>query len=146
MNWLLHHWGHILGLLIFTVVIVWLFWDLWRDSDFIYRGLKDIRERANGVKSSAQLTMLMGELRLFVRERCWHQHHYAGAKAVQDYLQGRLDSGPSITCPVCGRVSYHRTDIAEGYCGFCHEYTTPHSEIQVRLGNQGLAQGDGWND
>jgi hypothetical protein len=29
---------------------------------------------------------------------------------------------PSITCPRCGRVSYHPTDIRQRYCGHCHEF------------------------
>lgn len=32
---------------------------------------------------------------------------------------------PSITCPRCGLTSWHPTDVAEGYCGGCHEYTGP---------------------
>jgi Zn finger protein HypA/HybF involved in hydrogenase expression len=30
---------------------------------------------------------------------------------------------PSFTCPRCGRVSHNPTDIAEGYCGACHDRT-----------------------
>lgn len=30
---------------------------------------------------------------------------------------------PSITCPRCGFTSYHPKDIAEGYCGQCHDWT-----------------------
>jgi hypothetical protein len=33
---------------------------------------------------------------------------------------------PSITCPVCGMTSYNPNDIREGYCGRCHDWTTPH--------------------
>jgi ribosomal protein S27AE len=29
---------------------------------------------------------------------------------------------PSITCPKCGRTSYHPKDIAEHYCGVCGYY------------------------
>jgi ribosomal protein S27AE len=29
----------------------------------------------------------------------------------------------SITCPRCGRTSYNPTDIDEGYCGACHDWT-----------------------
>lgn len=29
---------------------------------------------------------------------------------------------PSITCPKCGRTSYHIDDIRHRYCGNCHEY------------------------
>jgi hypothetical protein len=30
---------------------------------------------------------------------------------------------PSITCPRCGMTSYNENDIAEGYCGNCHDWT-----------------------
>jgi hypothetical protein len=30
----------------------------------------------------------------------------------------------SITCPVCMMTSYNPTDIAEGYCGNCHDWTS----------------------
>lgn len=29
----------------------------------------------------------------------------------------------SIACPRCGRTSHHPTDVAEGYCGACHDWT-----------------------
>jgi len=29
----------------------------------------------------------------------------------------------SITCPRCGMTSYNPNDIAEGYCGNCHDWT-----------------------
>lgn len=32
---------------------------------------------------------------------------------------------PSITCPKCFLTSYSTSDIAEGYCGNCHDWTTP---------------------
>jgi len=28
-----------------------------------------------------------------------------------------------FTCPKCGMVSYNPTDIVEGYCGKCKEWT-----------------------
>lgn len=31
---------------------------------------------------------------------------------------------PSVTCPDCGRTSYHPQDIAEGYCSNCHDWTS----------------------
>lgn len=31
----------------------------------------------------------------------------------------------SITCPKCGRTSYNPNDVREGYCGNCHDWTTP---------------------
>ena len=32
---------------------------------------------------------------------------------------------PSITCPQCGMTSYNPNDIREGYCGNCHDWTSP---------------------
>lgn len=29
----------------------------------------------------------------------------------------------SITCPVCGRTSHNSTDVTQGYCGYCHDWT-----------------------
>lgn len=29
----------------------------------------------------------------------------------------------SFTCPDCGAVSYHPSDIEHGYCGRCHAFT-----------------------
>lgn len=30
----------------------------------------------------------------------------------------------SITCPTCGATSHHPRDVAEGYCGACHWWTS----------------------
>lgn len=35
----------------------------------------------------------------------------------------------SITCPKCGKTSYHPKDISERYCGNCHEY---HDQMEVK--------------
>ncbi len=32
-------------------------------------------------------------------------------------------TGPSITCPVCGRTSHNPNDVREGFCGACHAWT-----------------------
>lgn len=29
----------------------------------------------------------------------------------------------AITCPRCGLTSHNPTDVAEGYCGHCHDWT-----------------------
>jgi ribosomal protein S27AE len=29
----------------------------------------------------------------------------------------------AFACPRCGAVSHHPTDVAEGYCGRCHDWT-----------------------
>lgn len=34
---------------------------------------------------------------------------------------------PAFTCPCCGAVSHHPTDLEQGYCGRCHWWTgDPH--------------------
>jgi hypothetical protein len=39
-------------------------------------------------------------------------------------MSSRPANQPSITCPRCGSVSYNRNDIAQGYCGACHWWTS----------------------
>lgn len=36
----------------------------------------------------------------------------------------RVAAIPSITCPRCRMTSYNPSDIAHGYCGNCHDWTT----------------------
>ena len=33
-----------------------------------------------------------------------------------------------ITCPRCERTSHSRDDVREGYCGHCHDWTSPGSK------------------
>jgi hypothetical protein len=42
-------------------------------------------------------------------------------------LPRALDWPPEagFTCPRCGRTSHHPRDLAEGYCGACHDWTGP---------------------
>ena len=35
-----------------------------------------------------------------------------------------MTSPAQITCPACGRTSQHPIDLAEGYCGACHDWTS----------------------
>lgn len=57
-------------------------------------------------------------------------HYQSDVQAIRD-LEGRVlawsatDPVPGITCPECGRTSYHPQDVAEGYCGHCHKWTSP---------------------
>jgi hypothetical protein len=34
------------------------------------------------------------------------------------------ERGGSFTCPACGMTSYHPDDVANSYCGNCHEFTS----------------------
>lgn len=44
-----------------------------------------------------------------------------------DELFGDEDAGvpSSITCLTCGRQSFNPQDVKEGYCGHCHDWTSP---------------------
>jgi hypothetical protein len=46
------------------------------------------------------------------------------ARAGEDYLVCRnMESGQTwLTCRRCGATSFHPTDVAERYCGRCHEF------------------------
>lgn len=35
----------------------------------------------------------------------------------------QLSDQPSITCPICGKTSFHPRDISDHYCGYCHWWT-----------------------
>jgi hypothetical protein len=41
------------------------------------------------------------------------------AKAAVAFYNSR-----SITCPRCGRTSHHPGDVAQGFCGNCHDWTS----------------------
>lgn len=36
-----------------------------------------------------------------------------------------MSGQPSITCPKCRMTSYNPNDIEQGYCGNCHDWTSP---------------------
>jgi hypothetical protein len=40
-------------------------------------------------------------------------------------VAGRL----TITCPRCGMTSNHPEDVAQGYCGNCHDWTSPRGYV-----------------
>lgn len=45
----------------------------------------------------------------------------------------------SITCPQCGMTSHHPTDQADGYCGNCHDWTSPPPAQSIPCLDCGLA-------
>lgn len=58
----------------------------------------------------------------FVRElRAWLERGRRAQAAVDELGAGR----PKITCPRCGRTSWNPNDVREGYCGACHDWTSP---------------------
>jgi len=49
---------------------------------------------------------------------CGHKMNLHSKLAAPPELPNR------ITCPVCGRTSFHPRDVAEGYCAACHDWTS----------------------
>jgi len=47
----------------------------------------------------------------------------------------------SFTCPRCGMTSYNPHDIAEGFCGNCHDWTREEPNAEGEL--QGNDDGNG---
>jgi hypothetical protein len=54
--------------------------------------------------------------------RAWFAAYVAELIADLDARTKAAEPPPSYTCPRCGRVSYHPRDIAEKYCGACHQF------------------------
>lgn len=40
---------------------------------------------------------------------------------------------PSITCPKCGRTSWHPKDVEYGWCGACQAFTTERPNLPPRV-------------
>lgn len=48
------------------------------------------------------------------------------ARAAADDPHARaLREGRAVRCPRCGATSHHPMDVQEGYCGRCHDWTSP---------------------
>ena len=45
----------------------------------------------------------------------------------------RSSGEPSYTCPLCGRTSYNPNDLANQYCGACHQFAEPFWMQDVRI-------------
>ena len=47
-----------------------------------------------------------------------------GAVAVHGHDGATVVEAVAIVCPACRRMSVHPDDIAAGYCGACHTFTS----------------------
>jgi ribosomal protein L37E len=47
----------------------------------------------------------------------------------------------SITCPQCGRTSYHPEDVRQKYCGACHQFHETMAMLRVADEKCRLARG-----
>jgi len=69
--------------------------------------------------------VLQGPLREWLASRGLHLTQIAAGKGdLPTYVVGFTDPRPeNFTCPRCGTASHHLADIANGYCGNCHDFT-----------------------
>lgn len=51
-----------------------------------------------------------------------------GEISYSDLHPGLPGLPPRFICPQCQAISYRQEDVAEGYCGQCHDWTGPHGE------------------
>lgn len=49
----------------------------------------------------------------------------AAGEPVEVVVDSPVVLMPSIMCPVCSHTSHNSNDVREGYCGNCHDWTTP---------------------
>lgn len=69
-----------------------------------------------GCRHDGHLTSLIGA-------KLQEQLQRGGPPLGGIYMVGITPEGePWITCLVCMRTSYHPSDVAERYCGACHEF------------------------
>lgn len=62
-----------------------------------------------------------------------------GAAALREYVVrelrlrpvGRVAAGRGVRCPRCSRVSWNPNDVAHGYCGWCHDWTSPPAGVDA---------------
>jgi hypothetical protein len=53
------------------------------------------------------------------------KERFAAAEATLASHRSPGRRAQGFTCPRCGRTSYNPTDLTEGYCGACHDWTAP---------------------
>lgn len=62
-----------------------------------------------------------------------------------------MPSPDSFTCPACGMTSHNPDDVAQGYCGNCHDFTGPRKALTETVSpevhhvhdHDGVATGEG---
>lgn len=59
----------------------------------------------------------------YVMAVSWAQNFADGIGELRAIARGTRRT--SITCPDCGMTSHHPEDVAQGYCGNCHKFTSP---------------------
>jgi hypothetical protein len=50
-------------------------------------------------------------------------NRYADSPSAKGFRGTGTRRAVSITCPRCGMTSHNSADVAEGYCGNCHDWT-----------------------
>lgn len=83
-------------------------------------GHTHIRVFMNGAKCG-DLVFRNEEFAEIVRDAC---DRNARIRFTQDFgaIITTGPGAPTITCRKCGMISHHAEDVANRYCGFCHQY------------------------
>jgi hypothetical protein len=58
------------------------------------------------------------------RRELIHEGPVVIGRSWQEHFEPRLQR-ESVTCPLCSMTSYHPMDVEMGYCGRCHQFTSP---------------------
>lgn len=72
----------------------------------------------NGVEQDLREALVL--LREWVDGTLSRETYGERATRTRNFL---VKATPTFTCPVCGAISFNPTDIREGYCGRCHDWT-----------------------
>lgn len=99
------------ALMAVTIVFSWLRWRQERRHFVAERTYMEMRWRE-------QATMLA-----FLRAGDYASWQRAMERQQHVELMYAADQW-TITCPRCHRTSHHPTDVAEGYCSNCHDWTS----------------------
>lgn len=54
----------------------------------------------------------------------FRDHNIIRRPLKKERLQAALHNGEAIQCPECDLISHNPTDVAKGYCGHCHAFTS----------------------
>ena len=83
-----------------------------------------IRLELTRMQQSALTMILVDWMRQPESTREWIDIVNDETVTIEDLLTIVARAADSITCPRCGMTSYSPRDIAERYCGNCHQFHT----------------------
>lgn len=94
--------------------------------------MRDAAEVAQYMRRDGHIDLnIITSVGLAATQSVFHLHIHLVPRRIGDGLhlpwtgQARAaeERGASFTCPNCGATSYNPNDVAESYCGKCHDWT-----------------------